>query len=231
MKDVILVAASGLAREVMATISEDSSLRVVGLLDDEADLIGTVVGGSPVLGRIDEAPTYPQSKFIVCAGSGRSRSSIVDRLASMGIGRDRFVSVIHPSVSIPASCRIGLGAVLLAQVVLTVDVTVGDHVVVMPGAVLTHDTVVDDFATLCSGVMLGGGVHIATAAYLGMGSSVRERVSVGELGVLGMGATLLEDLPSNEVWIGVPAQPIRSSKTGIARQDNLRGCIEGEVPV
>jgi acyl-[acyl carrier protein]--UDP-N-acetylglucosamine O-acyltransferase len=97
--------------------------------------------------------------------------------------------------------------VLLARVVLTADVLVGDHVVAMPHSVLTHDTVIENFATLCSGVLLGGGVRVGQAAYLGMGSSVRQGVHIGDEAVLGMAAALLVDLPSGAVWMGVPAAP------------------------
>ena len=215
---MILVAASGLAREVMAAIEAGSTYGVIGLLDDNIDLHGTFIGAAAVLGSITAAVEYPDANFVVCAGSGQSRAGIVARLADLGIGRDRCESIIHPSVSVPASCDLGVGTVLLANVVLTADVVVGDHVVAMPHAVLTHGTIIDDYATLCSGVLLGGGVRVGKAAYLGMGSSVREGVTVGEQGVLGMGASLLVDLPANEVWIGVPAKPTPSPADSV-RQD------------
>ena len=76
----------------------------------------------------------------------------------------------------------------------------------MPSVTLTHDDEVRDFATLCATVTLGGGVVVGRGAYLGMSSSVRERVEIGEDSILGMGACLLEDLPSGQTWVGVPAR-------------------------
>ncbi len=227
LQEVILVAAGGLAREVKAAIEAGSTCRIIGFLDDKVELHGVIIDGVAVLGGIDVAVKYADAKFVVCAGSGTSRQSIVSRMTDAGIGSDRYFSVVHPSVGIPGSCHVGVGAVILAQVVLTANVTVGDHVVVMPHAVMTHDTIVEDFVTLCSGVLLGGGVKIGRAAYLGMGSSIREGVRVGELGVLGMGAVLLVDLPANEVWIGVPAKPMISYGTPKERDAmNLAGIAD-----
>ena len=76
---------------------------------------------------------------------------------------------------------------VLANVTMTADVTVGEHVVLMPQVVLTHDDVVADYATLCAGVVLGGTVHIGAGAYLGMNSSVRQGIRVGRDATLGHG--------------------------------------------
>lgn len=89
---------------------------------------------------------------------------------------------------------------MLAGVVLTTAVAIGEHVVIMPNVTLTHDCVLQDYATVCAGTALGGNVVIERAAYLGMNSSVRERVTVGAGATLGMGSVLLNNLPAGEMW-------------------------------
>ena len=208
MTDVILVAASGLAREVIA--SRPVGLTVVGVVDDAPELTGTLVGSVPVLGGLDEIARHPHAAILVCAGRGRSRRGLVARLVEFGVTADRFAIALAEGVRVPASCTIGAGSILLGGVVLTADVAVGRHVVAMPNVVLTHDDVVDDFATLCAGVVLGGSVRVGEASYLGMNSSVRERIAVGAESTLGMGAALTHDLPEGETWAGVPARPLHA---------------------
>jgi sugar O-acyltransferase (sialic acid O-acetyltransferase NeuD family) len=211
---LVLVAASGLAREVLAALVEEpSGFEVRGLLDDAPNLQGATVGGVPVLGTVDTAGDHADAVFLVCAGRGTSRAGIVGRLARLGVGEDRYATFVHPRASVPRTCRIGAGSVLLAGTVLTTDVHVGRHVVVMPNVTLTHDDTVADFATLCAGVSLGGHVVVEQHAYLGMSSSVREHTTVGARSVLGMGAVLLRDLPADQTWTGVPARPRQTTTT------------------
>lgn len=152
---------------------------------------------------------HPQARIVVCAGSGRSRSSIVQRLAAQGVPTERYATIIDPTVVVGPGTTVGEGSILLTNAVLTADVSVGAHVVLMPNVTLTHDVMVEDFATLCAGVAVGGNTRIGRAAYVGMNSSVKEGVVVGKFSVLGMGAALVRDLPDNSMWAGVPAGPIR----------------------
>jgi sugar O-acyltransferase (sialic acid O-acetyltransferase NeuD family) len=207
---LVLVAASGLARETAEAVRAAGSHRLVAILDDDPTLAGTFVHGIPVTGSIETASDHPDALFVVCAGSGAARSAIADRLWAAGVVAQRYAKVLHPSVSVPGSCQVGPGSILLANAVLTADVTIGAHVVVMPAVVLTHDNVVEDYATLCAGVALGGGVHVGCAAFIGMSSSVRQRLTIGDWSVLGMGSVLLSDLPAGETWVGAPAHPIAS---------------------
>jgi sugar O-acyltransferase (sialic acid O-acetyltransferase NeuD family) len=203
---ILLVAASGLARETLAVERALGRFTTLRVLDDDPALWGTSMNGAPVLGGLEEVKLYDDASIVVCAGHGAVRQRLVTRLAQLGVSDDRYATVIHPGVDVPDGCTVGAGSVLLAQVVLTADVTIGRHVVAMPHVTLTHDTVVEDFATLCSGVVLGGEVKVGSAAYLGMSSSVRERVNVGAGATLGMGAALLRDLPQGQTWAGVPAR-------------------------
>lgn len=208
MSELILIAASGLAREVLAMVRSSGQYDVVGLLDDDKEMAGVTVDGAPVLGTIDDAAKYTHAFVLVCIGSGRVREAVVDRLTALGLTEARYATAVDPSVQYPEGCRVGRGSILLRNVTLTASVTLGSHVVAMPSVTFTHDDDVADFATFAAGVSLGGGVRIGRAAYLGMNASVRERTSVGAYATVGMGAAVLSNVPDGQTWVGVPAHEI-----------------------
>lgn len=206
-RPLVLVGASGLAREVLAVTREHGPHTVVGVLDDDPARHGMLLDGIPVLGGLDALAAWPEAAVLVTIGRGTGRAAVVDRLREP-VDDDRWATVVHPAAVLPRAGTVGPGSVLLAGVVLTTDVQVGAHVVLMPHVTLTHDDRVEDFATLAAGVSLGGGVVVAERAYLGMNASVRPGVRVGAASTLGMGAALLTDLPDGETWAGVPARPL-----------------------
>jgi sugar O-acyltransferase (sialic acid O-acetyltransferase NeuD family) len=205
MRDVILLAASGLAREVVS--AEQREFRWVGVLDDDQALHGSRMAGVDILGGLELALRH-RTALLICVGSGTGRRRIAERLAASGVLPDRYVTFIDPSVRVPDSCTVGRGSVLLAQTVLTADVRVGRHVVIMPNATLTHDVVVGDYSTLAAGVSLAGGVTLHEETYIGMNSSVRQGIDVGSGAVVGMGAAVIADVPAGETWAGVPARSL-----------------------
>lgn len=215
MNDLILVAASGLAREVLSVVELTGSHRVVGFVDDNPGLSEATIEGLPVLGPLEAVKNFAAAELLVCAGAGTVRKGLVQRLTALGVSPVRFSTIIHPGVDVPTSCTIGHGSILLANVVLTAKVSIGEHVVAMPNVTFTHDDTIGDFATLCAGVSLGGNIDVGEAAYIGMNASIREGVRVGVDAVLGMGATLLEDLPAREVWAGIPARRLTHRLTAI----------------
>lgn len=211
MSELLLVAASGLAREVLAAVRESGQFDVVGFFDDDAGKVGTALDGARVLGPISDVFRYPEARVVICVGAGSGRARVAARLTALGLPSHRYATVIDSSVRLPEGCRIGSGSILLGHVTLTAGVTLGDHVVVMPGVTLTHDDVVEDFATFAAGVSLGGSVRIGRGAYLGMNASVREGAAVGAGATIGMGAAVLADVPDGETWVGVPARVLRTS--------------------
>lgn len=216
---LVLVAASGLAREVMASVRIGGRFDVLGVLDDDPRRFGAAVGSVTVIGGIADAVDHDDAQFVVCAGRGAVREQIVRRLADRGIGADRYATVVDPTAVVPSGCTVGAGSILLSHVSLTADVSVGQHTVVMPQVVLTHDNRIDDYATICAGVALGGGVRVGRAAYLGMNASVRQDVCIGERTTLGMGSVLLRDLPPGRTWAGVPAKDLGMHETQTNRQE------------
>ena len=207
---VLLVAASGLAREAAAA-ARAAGREVVGCLDDSEALVGHRVAPElPVVDCIDDVDRYPDAELVVCAGKGAVREQLVRRLADRGVEAERYTTIVHPAVTLAPDTFVGRGSVILAGVVATAQVVIGEHVVAMPNVVLTHDDRIEPFATLCAGVVLGGSVVVGRAAYVGMAASVREGLSIGAESLVGMGSVVVRDVGAGETWFGVPARPMES---------------------
>lgn len=200
---LLLIGASGLAREVLPLAAE-AGYEVLGILDDRHADLPPTIGGVPVLGPVTAAAAYPDAHLLLCIGPSATRAVVHQRLDP----RAAFASVVDPSVRNPAGCPVGAGSILLAGVSITADAVLGAHVVAMPNVTMTHDCVVADFATLAAGVSLGGGVRVGRAAYLGMNAAVHPGVRIGAGAVVGMGAVVLTDVPDGETWAGVPARAL-----------------------
>jgi sugar O-acyltransferase (sialic acid O-acetyltransferase NeuD family) len=208
MSDLLLIGASGLAREALTVVRAAGQHDVIGFLDDDPMTWGRRFDEITVLGGVDEVRNFPATRLLLCPGRGPARGALARRLTELGRSDDDYLTVIDESVTIPPFCRVGAGSILLAGSVLTTNIELGRHVVVMPNVTLTHDDLIESFATLCAGVSLGGNVWIGGGAYIGMNASVREGVKVGKNSVLGMGAVLLTDLPAGQTWAGVPAHQL-----------------------
>jgi sugar O-acyltransferase (sialic acid O-acetyltransferase NeuD family) len=212
---LVLIGSGGFGRETIEVVRAINAALPAprwdlrGFLDDDPSRRGERVGGIPVLGGIALLAELEDARAVVCTGhpgNFASKRAIVERL---GLGPERYATLVHPAAVVPASCRLGAGTVVLAGAVLTTDVEIGAHVGVMPQAVLTHDDRIADYAIIAAGVRLAGGVRVGEGAYLGAGCLVRENRTIGAGALVGMGAVVTTDVPDGEVWAGTPARFLR----------------------
>lgn len=209
--DLVILGAGGFARETVAAVAAVNAVRptwrLLGFLDDDPSLHATTRMGVAILAGLDALADLPErTAIVVCVGNPRDPAARARVVRRVGLGADRYATVVHPTASVGPDSLVGPGSVLLAHTVLTATVNVGAHVAVMPHVVLTHDDVVEDFATIASGVRLGGGVLVRQGAYVGAGALVRESVRIGEASLVGMGSVVLRDIPPRQVWAGNPAR-------------------------
>jgi sugar O-acyltransferase (sialic acid O-acetyltransferase NeuD family) len=221
MQDLIIVGAGGFGRETAEAVRAVNDLaetwNLIGFLDDDPDL--SCVQDLPVLGPTGSIGDHPTAQVVVATGhpgNYRSRRSLVERL---GIAPERYATIVHPSAAVAPSTRIGRGSVLLAHVVTTASVSIGNHVAVMPAAVFTHDNEIGDFCTVGAGARVAGRVRIDQGAYVGSGALIREDRTVGTWSLIGMGAVVIADVPPGQVWAGSPARRLRDAPLGQGAAD------------
>ena len=213
--DLVIVGAGGFGRETAQAVHAlnecGAAWRLLGYLDDDPARHGMAIDGTVVLGGRGEIRHLPDTSVVVCTGRPDDYMSRPRIVGELGLPLERYATLVHPTAVVSTSSSIGPGCILLAHVVLTAAVRIGAHVAIMPQVILTHDDVVEDFATVASGVRLGGGVRVGRAAYVGAGALVREGCSIGTCALVGMGAVVTRDVPTREVWAGVPARHLRAA--------------------
>jgi sugar O-acyltransferase (sialic acid O-acetyltransferase NeuD family) len=201
---VLVLGAGGNCRDIVDAMLDAGGFEPVGYLDD--DPAKTELSGLPVLGPLASWSEHEDVSFVDGLNGDQLTRRKAELLAGLGIPRDRFVSVVHPTASVSRMASIGAGTVLLQNVTVNSAARIGDHVMVLPNSVVSHDTVIDDFAYLTPGVVLAGYVHVGSGAYLGAGAVVKHRVTIGAGAVVGMGSVVLRDVPPGATVKGNPAR-------------------------
>ncbi|MFN8607471.1 MAG: acetyltransferase [Vulcanimicrobiota bacterium] len=183
----------------------------LGFLDDRP--LAPQVHGLPVLGPLSQAASLGREiRFVTAIGSANAYRARPTLLEGLGLERERFISVIHPSASVSEWAELGAGSVVLQHSVLSAGCQVGDQVVILPGCRISHDTVVEDYTILATGVILSGHVRVARNCYLGAGALVRDGLRLGEGCLVGMGSVVIRSVEPGQRVAGNPARPLKAAR-------------------
>lgn len=215
--DLVILGAGGGSRELLALIRHAEaqgggpSWKILGILDDDAALVGTAIDNVPILGLLEDAGKFAGARFISGIANVRNPRIRLDVAKRLALAPDRWATFIHPQAVIVDNASVGPGTIVYPNSVVSANARAGAHCVLYYGAVVHHDTVIGDGCCLCASVLIGGGVSVAEGCYLGIGSVVRDHVSVGENTVVGMGALVVRSVGPGQTVTGVPARPRESS--------------------
>lgn len=184
--------------------------RPLGFLDDDPARRGQSLYGYPVLGPISCLSQWGEALVVTAIGSSASFSRKPALLEGLGLPRQRFATIIHPSAQVSGWAQLGQGCVVLQQATVCAGAQVDDHVVVLPSSVISHDAHIADYTILAGGVIVSGFVKVEKNCYLGAGSTIRERLTIGAGTLVGMGSVVVKSVAAGAVVIGNPARERKS---------------------
>lgn len=204
-KLIFIYGAGGLGREIKAMLLQLPEWHLAGFYDD-ALAVGSVCEGISCLGGLSELKQLKENiNLILAFGSPLLKEKSVRVLRHNKL--IKFPSLIHPTATLldPTSIRIGAGSIITAGVILTTNITIGEHVLLNLNATVGHDTNIGDYSSVMPGVNLAGEVVVEEQALIGSGANILNRKRVGRNSRVGAGAVVLRDVPANSTAIGVPA--------------------------
>jgi sugar O-acyltransferase (sialic acid O-acetyltransferase NeuD family) len=202
-KPIAIYGAGGFGREVLTLIEhinvQEKLWDFLGYFDDQ------MIDSPLYLGDATAINTFEgELQLVLATGDSCMRHAMRQKIIKKDV---IFPTLIHPSVILGRreAINIGVGCVLCAGVVITLDVSLGDFSVINLNTTIGHNSNLGTFNSLMPGVNIAGDVQLADRVYVGSGANILNGRTVGAQTKIGSGAVVTKDLPANCTAVGVPA--------------------------
>ena len=213
MEKIVIIGGRGTAMVIADQICDahdrfNVPIEVIGLaLDDLSG--GDSICGYPILCPIREAyekfKDQKDVKFIYSLYRGDCVEERSKLLYSFNIPMEKFTNFIHPTVMLAKSASLGVGNVLLANVVVNCNAKLGNFNTVKSGALLGHDRTLGNNNFFAGHVCVGSGLTIGDMNFIGLNTSIRNGIHMGNSNIVGMSSNITKDVSDHNVLYGNPA--------------------------
>lgn len=201
MNSLVIIGAGGLGKEALWVSRAMGIWDCRGFADDRNS---GEVDGAPVLGRVDDVVTSDSPAwFHVAIGNNEIRKKVSERFLASGW---KAATLIHPSVVVAPSVRIGEGTYVAPGSVLCPFATLGAGVLINCCVSVGHDAVLGDYVQACPGVRISGNCKVGELAFLGSNAVLQPGIKVGARASVAAASFALRNVPDGETVIGVPAK-------------------------
>jgi sugar O-acyltransferase (sialic acid O-acetyltransferase NeuD family) len=217
-KQVLILGASGACRDVISMIKDINlygreKIEILGILDDNSSLWGSNFFGILISGPLSSFSNFNSEGIygINALSSEKTIKKLKNIIDSLNSKEEKFINLIHPSVSISDYSNIGFGNIIYPGVRILSNVKIGNFVTILSNSVINHDSSIQSYSVIASGVMISGYAKIANNVFLGSGSTIKPNINVEEFSVVGMGSVVVRDVKSGTTVVGIPATALKKN--------------------
>lgn len=214
MKDIVIIGAGGLGKEVAWLIeninSQTPTWNIIGFLEDESksELFGQMIYGYKVLGSDTWLSLYEKEIYIICAiGKSFSRKLIYEKFSTYP--NLKLATLIDPTVRIDKTVIIGQGSIICRNCIITTDTQIGKGVLMNTGASVGHDSIVGDYCTFLTNAMAAGLTIFGETCDIGAGAFILQGKKIAANTTLAPLSSVLRDITESGVYTGNPARRIK----------------------
>ena len=210
MKNIIIIGAGGVGREVSLIIEKINKLKatwnLIGFIDDNINSWNKIINGYQIIGGMDLLETLPLDTYVVIAIANYNlKKKIVNKINN----KFKFATIIDPKVYINDYMTIGEGTIIYEGAIITANIQVGNHVIISPKCGIGHDSIIKDYVSLLWNVNISGNDVIEEGVMMGSGSTIIQGKKIGKGSIIGAGAVVIDDIDSFTTAVGVPAKVVK----------------------
>lgn len=208
MKDLVIVGTGGVGKETALIVEDINEIsqewNLLGFIDDNKELIGKEINGYKVLGDREFLNNFDKEVYVVIAIADYCiKEELVKYLTNKNI---QYATLIHPSVKINRTISIGKGCIIYQNVIMTVNINIGNHVIISPKCGIGHDSLIEDYVTVLWNVNISGSEKIRQGVTLGSGCTIIQGLEIGRGSFVGAGAVVIRDIDESKIAVGVPTR-------------------------
>lgn len=212
MKKIVILCAGDFGKEAAWLIEDINKIRptyeILGFLDDDTRKIGQVYNGIKCIGPICKLVEINKNDdiwAIIATQDSSFRKKFVDMLPVFS----NWETLIHPSVNISDTSKVGKGCIICANCNISVNTVIGEQCIMNLGTTIGHDCEIGDYVSLMSGAVISGHVKIGEGAYFGSNCTVIPGKKIGNYSKVGAGSVVIRNVKDGVSVMGVPAMVLK----------------------
>jgi len=211
MKNLIIVGAGGMGREVFSWLSQEirnkKDYKIKGFIDDDPSALNNYNYPVSIIGNIKDYQPNSGEILAVSILEPKTRKKIVEALLKRS---SLFYTLIHPSVTIGTNVKIGEGSIICPNCILSNDIVIHEFVFINTSSTIGHDTTIGSFTSINGKVEITGNVQVGEGCLFGVGAKVIPGRRIGNGAKIGAGSVIIRNVPSDSTVFGNPAKKILS---------------------
>ena len=214
MKKKILIFTAGSAgRELFKLIQEinmkKNQWEVIGYVDIDLKKRGKFIDKKKVYHKINKP--YKENIYAIC---GIMDPATRKKIYNQEILKNNYKipNLIHPSIIVPGSIKLGIGNIIFGNVHISYDVKIKNYCLISNFCDIGHNLSLGDHTTIMPSVSLGGNCIIKKETLIRSGALIHPNIKIGSNCKIGMGSLVIKDVKNNSSVVNYPRQIISNIK-------------------
>lgn len=209
MKNLIIIGAGGLGRQMYAWIKECPGYKVDyavgGFLDDNPGALDGFHNYPPVISSLDKYKIQENDVFTLAIGDVETKKRIAQIIESKG---GEFITIIHPDSLVYQNTQIGKGCFITPWANIGVDVSIGDFCLIQGNALIGHDVKIGNYVRIDCNVVCVGGIEIKDDVCVHTSAVINHNVVIEEGATVGAMSFVIKRVKKGTTVFGNPAKKV-----------------------
>ena len=181
MKKIILIGGGGHCKSVIDVIEQEGRFKISGIVDNSMS-IGSKVFGYKVIGKDSNLETLAKkySYALVTIGQQKTPSTRIKLFNIFAKAGFKFPKIISPRAYISKYSSIGMGTVIMHDVIVNSNVSIGENCIINTKALIEHDCLISNHCHISTSAIINGHVKVEPKCFIGSNATIRDNITIKE---------------------------------------------------